>query len=190
VEPPRCNARLTSARQASSFRRCRNRLYRHTRTIICRVSSVSILIFIEPTRQLVLGKIVRSPKLAIQELGRWSAHNDVASHSGGVWPKGLYKWSHYNPHREDGLLPGATAATYGGTGIHIFSVPGRPGMGVHAGRSIDPMRPGGKTLGCIRVPTAAMFKINQTHSADRLTHIYVGRSVEEAAIERGPHGIA
>lgn len=144
---------------------------------------MAMLIFIEPTRHIVLATIVRSPKLAINELGRWSAHNDVYSHSGGVWPRGLYKWSHYNRHVEDGLLPGAMAARYGGTGIHVFAVPGRAGMGVHAGRSINSNKPGGKTLGCIRVPTAAMFKINQTHSADRLTHIYVGRSVQEAAIQ-------
>src|SRR3954454_1707465 len=37
--------------------------------------------------------------------------------------------------REAGLAPAGHHAPYGRTGIHVFSVPGRPGMGVHAGRT-------------------------------------------------------
>ena len=87
-------------------------------------------------------------------------------------------------------MPASLVTSFGGTGIHVFSVPGRPGIGVHAGRSRDPYSPGGRTLGCIRVPSSAMFKINETHRTDRLTHIYVSRSVQEAAIQSAPRVIA
>ena len=109
-------------------------------------------------------------------VGLWAAHNDVARSSRGRWPDGKYVWSHYNPHAEAGLLPAATHAAYGSTGIHVFTVHGRPGLGVHAGRTTGkPFELGGVTLGCIRVPAEAMFMINETHRIDPLEEIELTR---------------
>ena len=58
--------------------------------------------------------------------------------------------------------------------LQPFMVPGCPGIGVHAGRTKgEPMAVGGMTLGCIRVPTAAMQTINELHSTDPLIAIVV-----------------
>lgn len=141
---------------------------------------MSVLIYMEQKKQIVLGKIVTSPKLLLKEVGRWEAHNEVTRSSNGVWPAGFYKWSHYNAHTEEGYYPAAYNATFGGAGIHVFIVEGRTGMGIHAGRSIVPSKPGGKTLGCIRVPADAMISINNAHRDDNLSHILVARSMEEA----------
>jgi hypothetical protein len=107
-------------------------------------------------------------------IGRWSAHNETASTSGGAWPSGVYSWSHYNEHAEAGLSPGCFRTSYGCDGIHVFSVPGRAGMGVHGGRTFGQSnKVGGKTLGCIRVPADAMEAINRVHQQDRLVKIVV-----------------
>lgn len=105
-------------------------------------------------------------------VGSWDAHNDTTSSSNGLWPNGKYKWSHFNSHMEEGLLPGAYLGAFGGLGIHVFSVKGRSGLGVHAGRTWgQPDVLGGKTLGCIRVTAPAMLKINETHRKDPLKEI-------------------
>jgi hypothetical protein len=104
----------------------------------------------------------------------WPAHNDVAKKAVGIWPSGMYKWAYYKPHKEEGLLPGAVRQAYGGLGIHVFSVAGRPGIGVHAGRTLgQPEALGGITTGCIRVTPAAMQSINTCHRVDRLSGIWV-----------------
>ena len=109
-------------------------------------------------------------------VGIWDAHNDTTRNSGGPWANGIYLWSHYNPHIEAGLLPAALHSPYGSTGIHVFSVHGRPGLGVHAGRTLGkPFQLGGLTLGCIRVPTEAMYTINNTHRTDPLQEIEIAR---------------
>ena len=66
-------------------------------------------------------------------VGIWSAHNEIAKRAVGAWPAGMYKWAYYNLHAEEGLFPAASHQTYGGLGIHVFQVEGRPGLGVHAG---------------------------------------------------------
>jgi hypothetical protein len=107
-------------------------------------------------------------------VGAWSAHNRTITGSNGPWPNGTYRWSHFNPHPEAGFLPAALHGPYGSTGIHIFSVSGRPGIGVHAGRTFgQPFAVGGVTLGCIRVPAEAMQTINATHGRDHLREITV-----------------
>jgi hypothetical protein len=107
-------------------------------------------------------------------VGYWKAHNQTGSKSQGAWPVGVYKWSHYNEHAEMGYAPGCYPTAYGCEGIHVFSVPGRLGMGVHAGRTKgEPGLTGGKTMGCIRVPTEAMSSINSLHNRDALTKIEV-----------------
>jgi hypothetical protein len=104
----------------------------------------------------------------------WPAHNQTTSDSNGPWPYGVYPWSHYNAHAEAGFAPGCYSTAFGCEGIHVFTVPGRPGLGVHAGRTLgQPGVAGGKTHGCIRVPDDAMQRINQTHSSDPLKLIVV-----------------
>jgi len=107
-------------------------------------------------------------------IASWPAHNETASNSGGSWPSGIYKWSHYNLHRDMGLAPACYDSAYGCEGIHVFSVKGRSGLGVHAGRTLgQPDVVGKKTLGCIRVPANAMGTINRIHIADPLIKIEV-----------------
>ena len=107
-------------------------------------------------------------------IGRWDAHNNAEQKSKGPWPDGKYPWSHYNPHADAGLFPAAFHAPYGSTGAHIFSVHGRPGLGVHAGRTVGkPYQLGGLTDGCIRVPSEAMYLINDTHKRDPVEEIEV-----------------
>lgn len=109
-------------------------------------------------------------------IGIWDAHNDVARNSAGQWPDGKYVWSHYNAHADAGLLPAGAHAAFGTTGIHVFTVRGRPGLGVHAGRTIGkPFELGGVTLGCVRVPSEAMYMINNTHNIDPLQEIEIAR---------------
>lgn len=108
------------------------------------------------------------------KLGACSAHNEVANSSEGKWPSGVFTWSHYKLHAEMGLAPGCHRSAYGCFGIHVFNVPGRTGMGVHAGRTQgEPNKLGGKTLGCIRVPVNMMEQINQVHNKDTLEAIMV-----------------
>ena len=118
-----------------------------------------------------IGAFVSAP------VGVWSAHNDVASTSGGHWPLGDYLWSHYKGHRDQvGFGPGCFSTQYGCQGIHIFMVPGRSGMGVHAGRTRQAIFPGGVgrvTMGCIRTSEEAMAVINATHIGDPLVGIRV-----------------
>lgn len=106
--------------------------------------------------------------------GSWPAHNKTAKSSKGAWPKGMWTYSHTNPHAEMGLAPACHASSYGCSGIHVFTVPGRTGMGVHAGRTFgqDDVV-GGVTLGCVRVPDNAMVRINEIHAADPLLAIVV-----------------
>ena len=107
-------------------------------------------------------------------LGVFPAHNMAAQSSKGVWPLGKYPWSHYNEHSEAGLAPGCFTTSYGCDGIHVFAVAGRPGIGVHAGRTFgenDVL--GGRTLGCIRIPANAMELINNLHRSDPLRRIHV-----------------
>src|SRR5438067_6109214 len=104
-------------------------------------------------------------------VGVWDAHNDVAS-SAARWPDGRYAWSHYNRHAEAGLLPAGLHTAYGDTGIHVFTVRGMLGLGVHARRAVGkPFELGGVTLGCIRVPSQAMYMINNTHRIDPIKDI-------------------
>jgi len=131
---------------------------------------MSLLIFVDTLNEIVLTKVSKD---SLREVGRWPAHNNVDSRSNGPWPAGIYRWSHYNAHLEAGLLPASMHSKYGGTGIHVFEVSGRPGMGVHAGRTVDPTKVGGVTMGCVRTTTEGMFKINDVHREDALTHLVV-----------------
>jgi hypothetical protein len=109
-----------------------------------------------------------------QNLGSWDAYNNVTASSNGKWPNGMYNYSHYNAHSDH------TADTaYGSQGIFVFTVPGRTGMGVHAGRQNVKDSKGRKgpeynTLGCIRTTEEAMTKIKSTHEGgDKLKMIFV-----------------
>lgn len=123
---------------------------------------------------LIKGTTVGFVMADLQVYGSWNAHNDVASKSNGPWPVGLFKYSHYNAHAEQGLAPGCFHGAYGCNGIHVFDVPGRSGMGIHAGRTNGaPDILGGKTLGCIRIPPNAMEMINKINRIDPIKFIYV-----------------
>ncbi|HEV3262964.1 MAG TPA: hypothetical protein VG013_39385 [Gemmataceae bacterium] len=106
-----------------------------------------------------------------QVLGSWTAYNNVDSRSRGIWPDGRYQFSNWNAHPGLGV-----DSSYGTHGIFVFDVPGRTGMGVHAGRlhvgrQQGPAHP---TMGCIRTTEEAMAKIQEVHSGDPHTHILVG----------------
>src|SRR4051812_5583718 len=114
-------------------------------------SAMSMLLFDRQSGR--IGLVRRSKDGKANLVGIWPAHNATASKSQGQWPKGTYKYAGYSLHAEMGLGPACSASAYGCFGIYIFDVDGRPGMGVHAGRTHgEPGRLGGKTLGCIRVP--------------------------------------
>jgi hypothetical protein len=136
---------------------------------------VCILYFVRSSRELALAVADRSYGSGWHVTARWKAHNDVASTSKGQWPVGAYAWSHYNAHAEMGLGPGCLPSAYGCSGIHVFDVSkyDRNGMGVHAGRSVVPSEVGKVTMGCIRVPEAAMITINATHASDPIQAIVV-----------------
>jgi hypothetical protein len=109
-----------------------------------------------------------------QALGTWDAYNNVASTSNGIWPNGFYDYERYNAHAGLGV-----DSAYGTKGIFIFTVPGRVGMGVHAGRQniadgLGRKGPAHCTLGCIRTTEEAMGTIKDTHEGgDALTEILV-----------------
>lgn len=104
----------------------------------------------------------------------WPAHNDTASRSNGRWPPGIYRWSHYNPHGDMGAPPVCFSTALGCQGIHVFAVAGRPGLGIHAGRTRGAASAvGGVTMGCIRVSDEAMMAINALHTHDRIMLIDV-----------------
>ena len=127
-------------------------------------------------------------------IGKWPAHNDVQSSSNGKWPsrQEAYKYTRYKLHQEEFKsynskhepysLHMIVQEMYGGQGIYIFDVPGRSGMGVHAGRSFRTNsltkkyygELGGVTNGCIRVTPTAMCEINKIHnSGDKMVCIFV-----------------
>src|SRR5438105_15914017 len=80
----------------------------------------------------------------------WDAYNNVDSSSKGIWPDGRYAFSNWLPHAGLGV-----DSAYGTHGIYIFNVPGRTGMGVHAGRKniadgLGRKGPEHASMGCIR----------------------------------------
>ena len=92
----------------------------------------------------------------------YSASNNAASTSRGVWPEGVFSYERFNLH------PTRTAKSDTGTDFIGFTVPGREFMGVHAGRqgACDLANRCGAshaTLGCIRTTPEAMDAIRQLH---------------------------
>lgn len=122
-------------------------------------------------------------------IGKWDAHNRTQSSSNGPWPSRNepYPYVRHNLHGEEvtrnkGLAAFYVAEKFGGQGIHLFDVPGRPGMGIHAGRSyrtntrtgVNYGELGDVTDGCIRVTPTAMYEISRVHnSGDKLVCIFV-----------------
>jgi hypothetical protein len=93
-------------------------------------------------------------------LAEWPASNNAARHSRGPWPAGTYQ-----PRRiihvggPDGDPPGAF-----GPWFLLYDVPGRSGMGIHAGREgradlAGRLDHAHATLGCIRTTTEAMIDL-------------------------------
>lgn len=94
------------------------------------------------------------------------AGNNTAKHSKGPWPNGTYPYSWHHNHPADPNGP------FGSYGIFIFTVPGRPGMGVHSGRanSGGPKHP---TEGCVRTTDNCMQQINNFQATDPLKKITI-----------------
>ena len=130
-----------------------------------------------------------------QILGVWQAHNRVAKGQ-QVWPTGTWPYDRFEAHAllsrpstvrdcwSGSGIPAVEEPGVGCFGIHLFDVKDRSGtpidgMGVHSGRTDAPPAGalyslGGKTLGCIRVPPAAMLSINEAHfGGDALREITV-----------------
>ncbi len=94
--------------------------------------------------------------------GSYTAFNNAASTSRGVWPEGRFSFERYNSH------PTRSASSDTGTNFIGFTVPGREFMGVHAGRQgvCDRANRCGAahaTLGCVRTTPEAMDAIRQLH---------------------------
>lgn len=99
-----------------------------------------------------------------QNLGAWEAYNNADSSSKGIWPNGVYRFLYWNAHVGQGV-----ESKYGAHGIFVFDVPGRSGMGVHAGRlhrSTSMPGPQYWTKGCIRTDERAMKAILNVHNGD------------------------
>ncbi|EHO40688.1 RHS repeat-associated core domain-containing protein [Caldithrix abyssi DSM 13497] len=120
-------------------------------------------------------------------IGIWEARNNVASSSNGRFPLGTYKFAYFVNHAGEGVN-----SPYGNIGNFVFDVPGRSGMGVHAGRENVPDRLGRKgvnhcTMGCIRTTDEAMKNILNTHNeGDPLKTITVMED-SEGHNEEGEH---
>lgn len=76
-------------------------------------------------------------------------------------------YSGYNPHPESG-----PDNAYGSNGIFIFTVPGRPGMGLHSGRQNNG-GPNHPTLGCIRTTDNGTSLLKYLVATDPLTSMIV-----------------
>jgi hypothetical protein len=106
-------------------------------------------------------------------VGQWPAANNVDHAAIGPWPDGTYDYLTYNPH------PGLdTNSDYGRFGIFVFDVPGRTGMGVHAGRATVPDGLGRAgylhcTMGCIRTIEPAITALLARNDTDPPTTMTV-----------------
>lgn len=108
-------------------------------------------------------------KLYIMTLGGctyWRACNNADSASRGPWPVGVFDAELLVPV---GGIDGSPTGKYGSHFLR-YIVPGRVGMGVHAGRRDDldgagRSGPDHATLGCIRTSDEAMAEIARVVAA-------------------------
>jgi hypothetical protein len=127
--------------------------------------AMSELLFVRGFHSLTLFDNLQS------RVGTWEAYNNVDSHAHGIWPMGRYDFDYWVSHHGLGV-----DSAYGTHGIYVFKVPGRTGMGVHAGRkNVGKLKgPQHPTMGCIRTTEDAMAVIQSTHSGgDKLGSIMV-----------------
>lgn len=102
------------------------------------------------------------------------AANNPQKDSRGRWPDGTFHYERHTAHADD-----APDSAYGSSGNHIFTVPGRDKMGVHAGRAGHPDKLGRSgvnhaTLGCIRTTDDGTAAIGDAMtSGDPVTNISV-----------------
>ena len=102
------------------------------------------------------------------------AANNPDSSSKGRWPDGTYHYERHMSHPDD-----APDSGYGSHGNYIFSVPDRPDMGVHSGRTGRRDGAGRSgvnhaTLGCIRTTDEGTAAIRDAMtSGDPVTRITV-----------------
>ena len=111
---------------------------------------------------------------AYKEVKSWNAGNNVDSRSKGKWPEGLFPFIRSVALRGEGATPDGR---FGPWFIH-FEVPGRTGMGIHAGRESIPDglgRRGPKhcTLGCIRMTAWGIQGLEDMVLEDEVTHLGV-----------------
>ena len=95
-----------------------------------------------------------------------TAHNNTTGSSNGPWPNGTYPYGYHNNHTPDPNGP------YGSYGIDVFSVPGRPGIGVHSGRA-NKGGPNAPTLGCVRTNNNCMQQITDFQATDPMQSITI-----------------
>lgn len=123
-------------------------------------------------------------------VGTWAAYNNVDSHASiRSLENGIYTvQDRVAPHPH---VP-AVNGPYGLHGIVRFSVPGHPGIGVHAGRANATWLPGPQhpTMGCIRTSDDAMSVIGNLMRRDALTTIEItnnNAAAAQAASRRNRH---
>ena len=95
-----------------------------------------------------------------------SAANNTDKTSKGPWPDGVYSYGYHKDH------PADPNGSFGSYGVYVFKVPGRPGIGVHAGQA-NKGGPKHPTMGCIRTDDDCMKSIQDFTATDPLTRIAV-----------------
>src|SRR5260221_11875901 len=103
--------------------------------------------------------------------GPWAAANFVDSQSRGPFPLGTFRFDAWQTHPGDG-----PESPLGTSGVILFKVPSREGMGVHGGRETSPDALGRKgiahaTFGCIRTSNEAMTALRDAHAAEAITEL-------------------
>ena len=105
---------------------------------------------------------------------QFPANNNPDSTSGGRWQDGTYGYERHTTHPND-----APDSKFGSNGNYIFTVPGRPNMGVHSGRENVNDAAGRSgvdhaTFGCIRTTDDGTSAIHDAMtSGDPITSITV-----------------
>ena len=107
-------------------------------------------------------------------IGVYPANNRTTRSSNGPWPNGTYPYSHYNAHPESNAK-----GPFGENGISVFDVPGRSGMGIHAGRA-NRAGPNYPTLGCVRTTDEATAFIRALQKYDPVTSLKVVHNTRSA----------
>lgn len=114
--------------------------------------------------------------LGLKHIGAWACNNNVDSKSRGPWPEGIFPFELYVPVTGN---QGKADGSYGPF-FFRFTVPGRDGMGIHAGREIkkdglNRSGPNHATLGCLRTTASAVTQLAELHRRDPIERLVVIR---------------